>query len=235
MNTYLYLMPKQKLVVLTGAGMSAESGLRTFRDADGLWEGYNIEDVATPRAWRRDPQLVLDFYNMRRRDVMTAQPNTAHLALAGLEEHYDVHIVTQNIDDLHERAGSTKVLHLHGEILKMRSDRAEHPVHPITTDIMLGHKAEDGGQYRPHIVWFEEPVPMIEQAIPIMHEADVFVLIGTSLAVYPAAGLVDYVREKVDKYVIDKKIPEVKRYKNVIPIEMPATEGMEQLRKMLLG
>ena len=228
-------MPKQKLVVLTGAGISAESGLRTFRDSDGLWEGYNIEDVATPRAWRRDPQLVLDFYNMRRRDVLAAQPNSAHKALAELEQYFDVHIVTQNIDDLHERAGSKHVLHLHGEILKMRSDRNEHNIQPITTDITLQHKADDGGQLRPHIVWFEEPVPMIEEAIPILYAADIFVLIGTSLAVYPAAGLVDYVKEKVNKYVIDKRIPEVKRYRNVIPIEKPATEGVMLLKEALLG
>ena len=228
-------MAKQKLVVLTGAGISAESGLRTFRDSDGLWEGYNIEDVATPRAWRKDPQLVLDFYNMRRRDVLAAQPNIAHKVLAELEQYYDVHIVSQNIDDLHERAGSTNVMHLHGEILKMRSDRNEHTILPITTDITLNHKAEDGGQYRPHIVWFEEPVPMIEHAIPIMYEADMFVLIGTSLAVYPAAGLVDYVKQKVKKYVIDKRIPPIGRYDNVIPIEMPATEGMAELKRLLLG
>ncbi|MCD6011263.1 MAG: NAD-dependent deacylase [Flavipsychrobacter sp.] len=224
---------KPKLVVLTGAGISAESGLRTFRDGDGLWEGHNIEDVATPRAWRRDPQLVLDFYNMRRRDVLAAQPNAAHKTLAELEAHFDVHIITQNIDDLHERAGSTKVLHLHGEILKMRSEKNAWKYYPIHEDIKLGHKAEDGGQYRPHVVWFEEPVPMIEEAIPIMQYADVFVLIGTSLAVYPAAGLVDYVDDEVKKYVIDKRIPSVSRYNNVIPIEMPATLGALELKKLL--
>ena len=228
-------MSKQKLVVLTGAGISAESGLRTFRDSDGLWEGYNIEDVATPRAWCRDPQLVLDFYNMRRRDVLAAKPNAAHIALAELEKHYDLHIITQNIDDLHERAGSTKVMHLHGEIIKMRSDKNVHKLYPITGDISLGDKAEDGGQYRPHVVWFEEPVPMIEQAIPVMYDADVFVLIGTSLAVYPVAGLVDYVRPEVAKYVIDKKIPSVSRYRNVIPIEKPATEGIQELMAQLLN
>lgn len=223
----------KKLVVLTGAGISAESGLRTFRDSDGLWEGYNIEDVATPRAWRKDPALVLDFYNMRRRDVLAAQPNTAHLALAALQENYDVHIVTQNIDDLHERAGSKNVLHLHGEILKMRSERNDFKLYPITNDITLGQKADDGGQFRPHVVWFEEPVPMIEQAIPIMYDADVFVLVGTSLAVYPAAGLVDYVKSNVTKYVIDKRIPAVSRYNNIIPIEQPATGGMAYLLELL--
>lgn len=226
-------MSKKKLVVLTGAGISAESGLRTFRDSDGLWEGYRIEDVATPRAWRRDPQLVLDFYNMRRRDVIAALPNAAHTGLAALQEHYDVHIVTQNIDDLHERAGSKNVLHLHGEIVKMRSEHNEHKLYPITADMQLGDKAEDGGQLRPHVVWFEEPVPMIEQAIPIMYSADVFVLIGTSLVVYPAAGLVDYVQPHVPKYVIDKRIPPVTRYSNVISIEKPATEGINELIKYL--
>lgn len=226
-------MPKQKLVVLTGAGISAESGLRTFRDADGLWEGYRIEDVATPRAWHRDKQLVLDFYNLRRKDVMAANPNDAHHSLAELEKHFDVHIITQNIDDLHERAGSTKVLHLHGEILKMRSEKNEHKLYSIKKDISLGDIAEDGGQFRPHVVWFEEPVPMIEQAIPIMYEADIFVLVGASLAVYPAAGLVDYVKEKVTKYVVDKRIPSVSRYKNVVPIEKPATEGMKELLLLL--
>ena len=153
--------------------------------------------------------------------------------MAELEQHFDVHIVTQNIDDLHERAGSTKVLHLHGEILKMRSVKNEHKTYPILKDIAIGDMATDGGQLRPHIVWFEEPVPMIEHAIPIMYEADIFVLIGTSLAVYPAAGLVDYVKVKVPKYVIDKRIPEVNSYNNIIPIEMPATEGMAELKKML--
>jgi NAD-dependent deacetylase len=228
-------MSNLKLVALTGAGISAESGLRTFRDSDGLWEGYRIEDVATPRAWRRDPNLVQDFYNMRRRDVMAASPNAAHTVLAQLQEYFDVHIVTQNIDDLHERAGARNVLHLHGEILKMRSDRNEHVLYPIHSDIEHCAKAPDGGFLRPHVVWFEEPVPMIEHAIPFMEEAEIFVLVGTSLAVYPAAGLVDYVRDEVSKYVVDKRIPEVKRYRNVIPIEHPATVGMELLRDMLLS
>lgn len=227
-------MPKRKLVVLTGAGISAESGLRTFRDSDGLWEGYNIEDVATPRAWHRNPQLVLDFYNMRRKNVLDAQPNAAHIGLAELEKHYDVSIVTQNIDDLHERAGSTNVLHLHGEILKMRSVKNEFNVYPITGDISLGDVADDGGQLRPHIVWFEEPVPLIPHAASIMQQADVFVLIGTSLVVYPAAGLVDYIPAHVPKYVIDKRIPHVSRYSNVIAIEKPATEGIQELLKILI-
>lgn len=227
-------MSKQKLVVLTGAGISAESGLKTFRDSDGLWEGYNIEEVATPRAWKRDPQLVLDFYNMRRRNVLEAAPNTAHTVLAELEDYFDVQIITQNIDDLHERAGSSNVLHLHGEIFKMRSEHNEDLVYPIRQDIKLGDTAGDGHQLRPHIVWFEEPVPMIAQAIPVMRTADIFLLVGTSLVVYPAAGLVDYVKDEVPKYVVDKRIPSIGRYSNVIAIEKPATEGMNDLKKILL-
>jgi NAD-dependent deacetylase len=230
----LFTMGKQKLVVLSGAGISAESGLKTFRDSDGLWEGYNIEDVATPNAWQKDPALVLDFYNMRRRNVKAAIPNAAHYALARLEEFYDVHIVTQNIDDLHERAGSANVLHLHGEIFKMRSENNENLIYPIYDDIKPGDTAKDGGQLRPHIVWFGEPVPMIEEAIPVMQQADIFLLIGTSLVVYPAAGLVDYVRDDVKKYVLDKSIPSVSRYRNVIAIEKPATEGVVELLSYLL-
>lgn len=227
-------MGKQKLVVLSGAGISAESGLKTFRDSDGLWEGYNVEEVATPQAWQRNPSLVLDFYNMRRRGVLAAEPNAAHIALAKLEEYYDVHIVTQNIDDLHERAGSTRVMHLHGEIFKMRSERNEHLIYPIRGDIKPGDTGEDGAQLRPHIVWFGEAVPMIEEAIPIMQQADVFVLVGTSLAVYPAAGLVDYIPDSVKKYVLDKSIPPVSRYRNVIPIEKPATLGAADLLSYLV-
>jgi len=228
-------MDKKKVIVLTGAGISAESGLKTFRDSDGLWEGYNIEDVATPRAWRRDPQLVLDFYNMRRKAVIEAIPNAAHAGLAELEKNFDVHIITQNIDDLHERAGSTKVMHLHGEILKMRSEHDEELIYPIRTDINLGDKADDGAQLRPHIVWFEEAVPMIEYAVPLMYSADIFVLIGTSLVVYPAAGLVNYVRDNVPKYVLDRRIPSVGHFNNVITIEKPATEGIVELKRLLIG
>lgn len=227
-------MAKPVLVVLTGAGISAESGLKTFRDSDGLWEGHNIEDVATPGAWMKDPKLVLGFYNMRRRNVKDAQPNPAHFALAELQEYYDVQVVTQNIDDLHERAGCNNVLHLHGEIFRMRSERDENLTYPIREDINLGDTAEDGAQLRPDIVWFGEPVYMIERAIPIMQSADVFVIVGTSLVVYPAAGLVDYVEPHVKKYVLDKRIPSVSRYNNVIPLEMPAVEGAAQLKKLLI-
>lgn len=227
------IINKKKLVALTGAGISAESGLKTFRDSDGLWENYRIEDVATPMAWRKDPQLVLDFYNMRRRDVMAAKPNAAHIGLAKLEEHFDVHIITQNIDDLHERAGSTSVLHLHGEILKMRSERDEALIYPIDKDIRLGEYAEDGAQLRPHIVWFQEQVPMIETAIPIMRGADVFVLIGSSLLVYPAAGLMDYLPANTDKYIIDRKIPKIRHHSNLTLIEKAATKGIATLYTLL--
>ncbi|TWI85244.1 NAD-dependent deacetylase [Lacibacter cauensis] len=227
-------MQKKKLVVLTGAGISAESGLRTFRDSDGLWEGYQIEDVATPRAWRKNPQLVLDFYNYRRRDVLQAQPNAAHVGLAELENDFDVTIITQNIDDLHERGGSTNVLHLHGEILKMRSERDEELIYAITGDIMLGDKAEDGAQLRPHIVWFEEAVPMIEVAVPIVQQADFFAVVGTSLVVYPAAGLITVADDAIPKFIVDKKIPYTSSVYNVTAIEKPATEGVKDLRELLL-
>ena len=226
-------MGKQKLVVLTGAGVSAESGLKTFRDSDGLWEGYNIEDVATPGAWRKNPQLVLEFYNYRRKNVADAQPNAAHFGLANLQDFFDVHIITQNIDDLHERAGSQRVLHLHGEIFKMRSEKSERLVYDIRGDINLGDKAEDGAQLRPNIVWFEEPVPKIEEAIPIVNSADIFVIVGTSLVVYPAAGLVHYTRPSVPKYIIDKSVPYTSSLATLITIEKPATEGVRLLAQML--
>ncbi len=226
-------MSKKKLIILTGAGVSAESGLKTFRDSDGLWEGYNIEDVATPRAWRKDPQLVLDFYNYRRKNVLDAQPNAGHIGLAQLEKNFDVTIITQNIDDLHERAGSTNVLHLHGEIFKMRSERDEELIYDIKGDICLGDKAEDGYQLRPHIVWFEEPVPKIEEAIPVVRDADIFVVVGTSLVVYPAAGLVNYARWNIPKYIIDKRIPYTSGITNITAIEKPATEGVGELLRLL--
>jgi NAD-dependent deacetylase len=226
-------MQKKKLVVLTGAGISAESGLRTFRDSDGLWEGYDIEEVATPRAWRRNPQLVLDFYNMRRRDVTKAQPNAAHYGLAELQIDYDVHIITQNIDDLHERAGSEKVLHLHGEIFKMRSEANEKLVASVRSDMRLGDLADDGAQYRPHIVWFEEPVPMMEQAVPLVNSADLFAVIGTSLVVYPAAGLLQYVKPGTPIYILDKKMPVTALSRSVTAIEKPATEGIAVFMALL--
>jgi NAD-dependent deacetylase len=224
---------KKRLVVLTGAGISAESGLKTFRDSDGLWEGYEVTEVATPRGWRKNPQLVLDFYNMRRRDVQAANPNAAHIGLAELEKDFDVHIITQNIDDLHERAGSTKVLHLHGEIFKMRSEADESLVYDIREDILHGQLAEDGAQLRPHIVWFEEPVPMIEKALPLVRSADIFAVIGTSLVVYPAAGLMDFVLPGVPIFIVDKKIPYTSSVRNLTAIEMPASVGVKDLQQRL--
>ena len=226
-------MGKKKLVLLTGAGISAESGLRTFRDSDGLWEGYQVTDVATPRAWRKNPELVLDFYNQRRKDVGNAKPNAAHIGLAELEKDFDVTIITQNIDDLHERAGSTNVLHLHGEIFKMRSEWDETLVFEIRGDIKLGDIAADGAQLRPHIVWFEEPVPKIEEAIPIVFAADIFVVVGTSLVVYPAAGLINYVALETPKFIVDKKIPYTSPMRNLVLIEKPATEGVKDLANLL--
>ena len=225
---------KKRLVVLTGAGMSAESGLRTFRDADGLWEGYNVMDVATPEAWQADPVLVQKFYNERRKQVLQAKPNTAHLALAKLEEYFDVRIITQNIDDLHERAGSTQITHLHGIITYAQSDQDPNLRYPIKGDeIKMGERCELGSQLRPHVVWFGEAVQEIETAAAICATADLFMLVGTSLAVYPAAGLIDFVPSQTPKYIIDPKIPSVDRYKNVIKIEKSATAGLEEVAALL--
>lgn len=224
---------KMKIAVLTGAGISAESGLKTFRDSDGLWEGFDVTEVATPRAWKKNPQRVLDFYNMRRRDVAKAEPNAAHIGLAELEKDFDVHVITQNIDDLHERGGSTKVLHLHGEIFKMRSEKNPQLIKEIKGDINLGDLAEDGGQFRPHIVWFEEPVPLMETAIQLIRDIDIFIVAGTSLVVYPAAGLLHYVNRNVPKFILDKKIPFTSSVDYITAIEKPATQGIQELKDHL--
>lgn len=227
-------MGKKKLVVLSGAGISAESGLRTFRDSDGLWEGHDVTKVATPEAWYEDPQLVLNFYNMRRRDVAAAKPNAAHEGLAALQDDFDVTIITQNIDDLHERAGSKNVLHLHGEIFKMRSEWDEgETTYDIRADIQLGDKAPDGGQLRPHILWFGEPVTMMVEAVPVAQQAEIFVVVGTSLVVYPAAGLVQYAPGSIPKFIIDKSIPYISSTRNITVIEKPATEGVKELTSLL--
>ncbi|MBD0368855.1 MAG: NAD-dependent deacylase [Flavisolibacter sp.] len=226
-------MSKKKLIVLTGAGISAESGLKTFRDSDGLWEGYDINEVATATAWKRNPGLVLEFYNMRRRNVKEVQPNAAHYALAELQDDFDVHVITQNIDDLHERAGSQKVLHLHGEIFKMRSEKREDLIYPIYDVIKLGDTAEDGAQLRPHIVWFEETVPMIEPAAQLVRKAEIFLIVGTSLVVYPAAGLVNYAPWAIPKFIVDKNIPYTSALYHLSTIEKPATEGMKLVKEML--
>ncbi len=228
-------MEKKHIVVLTGAGISAESGLKTFRDSDGLWNGYDVYAVASPGGWKKDPKLVLDFYNDRRRDVAAAQPNAAHIGLAEMENDFDVTIITQNIDDLHERAGSTKVLHLHGEIFLMRSVTDTSKVYEIRIDIQLGDLAPDGTQLRPHIVWFEEEVPMIEKAVRLMNDCDYFVVVGTSLQVYPAASLLQYAPPFLPKFIIDKKIPVIENNPNITFIEKPATEGVATLRKLLKG
>lgn len=226
-------MEKKKLVVLTGAGISAESGLKTFRDADGLWEGYDVMDVATPGGWKKDPARVLEFYNMRRRDVAAAHPNDAHKGLAELENYFDVTVITQNIDDLHERGGSSRIVHLHGEIFKMRSERSQELIYAVRDDISLGDLAEDGYQLRPHIVWFEEPVPAIESAVSIVQTADIFAVIGTSLAVYPAAGLVDCVPSNTPIYFIDKSIPYFSPRPGITAIQKKATEGVTYLIGLL--
>ncbi|NCI46198.1 SIR2 family NAD-dependent protein deacylase [Sediminibacterium soli] len=226
-------MEKKKLVVLTGAGISAESGLKTFRDSDGLWEGYDVYEVASPRGWARNPALVLDFYNMRRKNVREAEPNAAHIGLAALEKDFNVHIITQNIDDLHERGGSSRVLHLHGEILKMRSLNDPRKNYPVYDDIKPGDLAPDGYQLRPDIVWFDEPVPLIETAAAITSSADIFVVIGTSLAVYPAAGLLHYAPVQAPKFILDKNLPAIPSVANLTKIEMGAAEGISVLSNYL--
>ena len=224
----------KKLVVLSGAGISAESGLKTFRDSDGLWNGHRIEDVATPEAWELQPSKVLEFYNERRRNLLEVSPNDAHKGLVSLEAHFDVHIITQNVDDLHERAGSTKVLHLHGELLKMRSSKNPELVYDIREDILPGQYAEDGAQLRPAIVWFGEPVPLIEEAAEIVSGADIFVVIGTSLQVYPAAGLI-HMRssEDVPVYVIDREIPSAAQKQGFICIQKTAVSGVAELISLI--
>lgn len=226
----------KKIVILTGAGISAESGLKTFRDSDGLWEGYNIEDVATPMAWRRNPALVQQFYNERRKTVLEAKPNAAHIALAKLEEKYDVTIITQNIDDLHERGGSTDVLHLHGIITRSQSSLNPNLTYPIDGwEIKMGEKCELGSQLRAHVVWFGEDVPMISKAANICSQADIFILVGSSLVVYPAAGLVDYVPYDAEKYIVDPNIPYISSASPFIKIEEKASTGVPKLVERLLA
>ena len=227
-------MKKKHLVVLSGAGVSAESGLKTFRDSDGLWNGYNVMEVATPRGFKKNAALVLNFYNDRRRDVAVAKPNAAHIGLAALEKDFDVTIITQNIDDLHERAGSTRVMHLHGEIFKMRSITNIDKTYEIRGEINVGDLAEDGTQLRPFIVWFEEEVPMMEKAITTLKSADYFIVIGTSLQVYPAASLLHYATADLPKFIIDKKIPDTPGMANLVRIEKPATEGIKDLIEILI-
>ncbi len=225
---------RKKAVVLTGAGISAESGLRTFRDAGGLWEGHNVYDVATPEAWQRDPVMVQQFYNERRKSVLAAEPNEAHLALVRLEHEYDLTIITQNIDDLHERAGSSKILHLHGIITKSQSDKRPDLTYDIPGwELKMGEFCELGTQLRPHVVWFGEAVPMIEKAAQICCDADIFVVIGTSLQVYPAAGLTDLVPKSALKFIVD--LNETSVSKDVEKIIAPASVGVPKLVRRLLN
>lgn len=225
----------KKLVVLTGAGISAESGINTFRDAGGLWEGHDVMEVASPEGWNSNPELVLDFYNQRRKQALTAKPNLGHLTLAQMEEHFDVTIVTQNVDHLHEQAGSSKVLHLHGELFKVRSTL--HPELIYTLDgweLKLGDLCERGAQLRPHIVWFGEMVPMMEAAMEEAMQADIFMVVGTSMMVYPAASLIHYVSTHVPKFIVDPKLPEVGHHPNLFLYAETATVGVPLVREKLL-
>jgi NAD-dependent deacetylase len=223
------------LVILSGAGISAESGIATFRDSDGLWENHSIEDVATPEGFARNPELVLRFYNERRAKLNTAKPNRGHEILAELEQNYKVTVITQNVDNLHEKAGSTIVIHLHGELTKARSSRNPNEIIDIgTSPINIGDKSADGSQLRPHIVWFGESVPMIEIATEIAASADILVVVGTSLQVYPAAGLVQYVGHDVPLYVIDPKKPDISGTQNTVFIEEVGSIGLAKLKDILL-
>lgn len=226
----------KKIVVLTGAGISAESGIKTFRDADGLWEGHDIMEVASPIGWNKNPELVLDFYNKRRAQLLEVNPNKAHYILSELEKHFDVHIITQNVDDLHERAGSSKILHLHGELLKARSITQKDYIIDWNKDLLLGDVDTNGIQLRPHIVWFGEDVPAIEEAIEIIEQAQILVVIGTSLQVYPAAGLLNYVEPNIPVYYIDPKPATIYDLPNPLEVlALSASEGMEKLKKLLVN
>lgn len=221
------------LVVLTGAGMSAESGLKTFRDANGLWEGHNVMEVASPEGFLNNPELVFEFYNQRRRQLLDVKPNSAHFDLAALEQAFNVSIITQNVDDLHERAGSTNVTHLHGELLKVRSIIKKENVYSWHKDLNLGDKDKNNHQLRPHIVWFGEAVPMIETAIDICSKADILLIIGTSMQVYPAASLKDYIPDNVHTYFIDPN-PAINSSKKLSVISKKATEGIKDVIKHLI-
>lgn len=229
---YFYSM-KKHIVVLTGAGMSAESGLKTFRDEDGLWEGHDVTKVASPQGFAADPELVLDFYNQRRRQLLDVKPNAAHYELANLEKDYHVSIVTQNIDDLHERAGSTNVLHLHGELFKVRSTYDEFDVMEWKKDLVLGDTCEKGYQLRPHIVWFGEAVPMIPKAIGICETADILLIVGTSMQVYPAASLIHYVTNDTNIFYVDPR-PAMASNAQITVIAEPATVGIKKVVKRLM-
>ncbi|MEQ8526139.1 NAD-dependent deacylase [Gracilimonas sp.] len=227
-------MPDQKIVVISGAGISAESGLATFRDSGGLWEGYDINEVASIQGWEKDPENVLNFYNLRRKQAAKAEPNAAHHALADLENFFEVSIVTQNVDDLHERAGSKQVLHLHGELKRARSVEDESIVIDIGSDpIKMGDTAEDGAQLRPHVVWFGEMVPMIEPAAIEVSTADILIVVGTSLVVYPAAGLIDYAKPSIPKFIIDPSNPQLYDFDEWTHFKENAGSGVQKLADKL--
>lgn len=229
-------MPDRKqIVVITGAGISAESGLSTFRDSGGLWEGYDIHEVASIEGWRKDPETVLNFYNLRRKQALKAKPNKAHKALAHLQNYYDVQIITQNVDNLHEKAGSDRVLHLHGELNKAKSSEVDdHVIEIGDRPIKIGDKAADGSQLRPHVVWFGEMVPNLEIAAEMTSKADILIVIGTSLVVYPAAGLIDYVKNGSDKYIIDPSEPEFRDLREWQHIKEKAGTGTPKLVENLI-
>ncbi len=226
----------KKLVILTGAGISAESGIATFRDSGGLWEGHRVEDVATPEGWARNPKLVLEFYNERRKKALEVKPNQGHRILVELEKDFEVTIITQNVDDLHEKAGSKNVLHLHGKLFESRSTKNPNLIYPVKGwELKLGDVCELGSQLRPNIVWFGEAVPMIEPAAEEASKADIFVVVGTSLLVYPAAGLIDYVKDSVPKFIVDPKKPEVYHVPNLEFITEIGSVGMAKLKTKLLA
>lgn len=226
---------KKKLIVLTGAGISAESGIKTFRDSDGLWEGHNVMDVATPEGFQKNPELVLDFYNQRRRQLLTVSPNAGHHVLAELEKYFDVHIITQNVDNLHERAGSSNVLHLHGELLKVRSTKNHKQILDWQTDLNLGDLDASGHQLRPHIVWFGEEVPALAEAVALSQQADFFAVVGTSLQVYPAAGLIGLTHPHVPVFYVDPNPAAIDSLPNPLAvISEPASSGLLALKEHLL-
>ena len=227
-------MSKKQVVVFTGAGISAESGINTFRDAGGLWENYKIEDVATPEAWKKNQELVNEFYNARRKQVIAASPNKAHYFIADLESKFNVNVVTQNVDDFHERAGSKNVLHLHGEIMKVRSEIDPDLIYPVTNwELKIGDLCEKGSQLRPHIVWFGELVPLMDQANYLAAQADFFIVIGTSLNVYPAAGILNFVSQEVPKWLIDPNDFQLDYIKYLNHIKSTAVDGLNQLNEQL--
>ncbi len=226
---------RKKIVVLTGAGISAESGLKTFRDSGGLWEGYDVTEVATPQAWSRNRELVLEFYNQRRKQALSAEPNSGHKAIVEMEHYFDVSVITQNVDSLHEKAGSSNVLHLHGELNKVRSTLDPTLIYEMDGwELKEGDKCEKGSQLRPHIVWFGEAVPMMDLAVQEAFSADIFIVAGTSLVVYPAAGLVDFIPNTVPKFVVDPSIPSISNQQNLLLYEEPASTGLPKVRDFLI-